>query len=1108
EVNDLLKKMKFSKDGQSIVSRAFNGQYLYQMPWYVLLGPAGSGKTTALENSGLHFPLADSLGMSFSGLAGTRDCDWFLSDEAVLLDTAGRFVSHNGDKARDERDWEEFLGLLQQYRPKQPVNGVVLTVSVADLLSDNADLLAKQAYDARKRIQEMRLKMGIDFPVYIMVTKLDVLSGFQEYFSFLDDEGRKQVFGFELPQAASEDSSQRLAAVAKEMQHLKANLDQQLYKVVGELPELAEKTTAFSFPEQFAQIQGQLNVFLKEVLKTSKYDPAINWRGVYFTSGTQTELSFNPVMDGFKSDLSLQDKYAHQGDGSVVARKNGYFLNALYQEVIFSEADLAGENHSWSKRKRMAYWAALSAMGLVGLAVSLLMINSYFNNKQYLGQVSVQTAALTDEFAALIEPPKLFNVLMYAQRIKDLANTADVANAQKPTLGYRYGLYQGYSINDVAEASYLRILQDQVMPTISQEVALSLREAEVAVDGEAYVYDALKAYLMMFNQSHFDADFMRGWLMKNIEIKNRQEITEDKLALFDQSLLALLKDKSIVPTVAYDVELVTLQQQAIARINLADLLYAQIKSVALRAAKTSDVSLVSFASMGGVQSQLVFRRVSGLPLKEPVSFLYTKEGYEQHLKPNIDAVIDAVYLDESWVLGDYASSNEMSKGEIKKDVERIYFNDYVTHWQQYVEDIRLITPKNLRESIQVAKLLSDKQSPLANIIRGISAQTSFGEANPVTDKLADKLTEGVLDRAANVISRNRVVSAVASSDDVRAAAAASIGANPVDLPLNIVPQHFAEFHALTDAEEGNPASIDNVVDAINDLYVYLFAVEMAINKGVDLPPEEPLVRYQAEINRLPFPFRGMLDGFVSEILVATTQLSNEKLLGELAAKAAPVRLSCQNLKSQGYPFIVNAKQDVSIKSFSDVFGPNGAYSKFLEGTDTGKKYAGNPELTISALFEKGSAFSSQFGFLYSANTLNKAFFQNSADEANISFTVRVIDLDPSIDSVSFSYDGQVYNYSHGPQVPMQFQWPAKDKNSIARIQVSGSDAGNKNAISEKGDWAIFRMLEQADRVNEVIAASNRVTAAYTFEGKRVLFEFISATPYNPFVLSRLRNFPC
>ena len=111
-------------------------QYLYQLPWYMFIGAPGSGKTTALVNSGLRFPLAERFGTDrIRGVGGTRNCDWWFTDEAVLIDTAGRYTTQESDRDADQAAWQGFLALLKKTRPRQPINGVLLTVSVPDLLA-------------------------------------------------------------------------------------------------------------------------------------------------------------------------------------------------------------------------------------------------------------------------------------------------------------------------------------------------------------------------------------------------------------------------------------------------------------------------------------------------------------------------------------------------------------------------------------------------------------------------------------------------------------------------------------------------------------------------------------------------------------------------------------------------------------------------------------------------------------------------------------------------------------------------------------------------------------------------------------------------------------
>ena len=113
-----------------------NRHSLYELPWYAFIGAPGSGKTTALVNSGLSFPLEQRSGRAkVRGVGGTRNCDWWFTDDAVFLDTAGRYTTQDSDPTSDTEGWKEFLALLSKFRPRRPLNGIILTISVQDLLA-------------------------------------------------------------------------------------------------------------------------------------------------------------------------------------------------------------------------------------------------------------------------------------------------------------------------------------------------------------------------------------------------------------------------------------------------------------------------------------------------------------------------------------------------------------------------------------------------------------------------------------------------------------------------------------------------------------------------------------------------------------------------------------------------------------------------------------------------------------------------------------------------------------------------------------------------------------------------------------------------------------
>ena len=191
---DLLKK--------SLGSR----HYLYEQPWYAIIGPPGAGKTTALLNAGLHFPLADQMGQgAIAGIGGTRLCDWWFTEDTVLIDTAGRYTTQDSNAAVDRAGWDAFLDLLKQTRPREPLNGLLIAFPLSDLaLAPPAERKAHAAA-IRSRVNELQTRFGVRIPVYALFTKADLIAGFTEFFDDLDREKRAQVWGTTFELTADDD---------------------------------------------------------------------------------------------------------------------------------------------------------------------------------------------------------------------------------------------------------------------------------------------------------------------------------------------------------------------------------------------------------------------------------------------------------------------------------------------------------------------------------------------------------------------------------------------------------------------------------------------------------------------------------------------------------------------------------------------------------------------------------------------------------------------------------------------------------------------------------------------------------------------------------------
>jgi type VI secretion system protein ImpL len=252
EAVSLLKESKKKKSGK--LASMFGGQFLYELPWYMFIGAPGSGKTTALVNSGLQFPLAERFGHeAIAGVGGTRNCDWWFTDEAVLLDTAGRYTTQESDRDADSAAWAGFLKLLSKYRPRRPINGALVTVSVADLLQQSAADMETHARALRARIQELHEQLNVRFPLYVLVSKTDLLPGFMEFFGEFSREEREQVWGttFEL---AGKDGNV-LAGFNERFDALEKRINDRLIDRLQVERDPQKRALLYTFPQHFSALK-------------------------------------------------------------------------------------------------------------------------------------------------------------------------------------------------------------------------------------------------------------------------------------------------------------------------------------------------------------------------------------------------------------------------------------------------------------------------------------------------------------------------------------------------------------------------------------------------------------------------------------------------------------------------------------------------------------------------------------------------------------------------------------------------------------------------------------------------------------------------------------
>ena len=349
------------------------GDALGALPWYVIIGPSGAGKTTALRSSGLPFPHAK--GGRVRGVGGTRNCDWWLSNDAVILDTAGRWATQEEDR----EEWLAFLDLLRQTRPKRPVNGILVAVSVTDLQGET-DEIAALAKTLRERIDEVMGRLDMVLPVYLLVTKCDLIAGFVEMFGDLRDKERGQIWGFTLPLAATVD--ERIEMFGGHLDELCEVVEQKAAVRLHEERRVEARFSIFEFPQQMATLRQPLTDLVTDLFAENVYQDAPTMRGAYFTSGTQEGRPIDRIMKSMADAFGVPARAA----AVAVSKPKSYFLHDLFTEVVFADKDVAIRSTRVMVRQRLKR-LALTGFALAAAAGFLFLpIRSYRESRDFIQQ--------------------------------------------------------------------------------------------------------------------------------------------------------------------------------------------------------------------------------------------------------------------------------------------------------------------------------------------------------------------------------------------------------------------------------------------------------------------------------------------------------------------------------------------------------------------------------------------------------------------------------------------------------------------------------------------------------------------------------------------------
>lgn len=450
------------------------GNPLYVLPWYLVIGESGSGKTSAVKNTNLSSSIAEV--HRKAEIAVTRNCDWWFFDKAIILDTAGRYTIPV-EEGRDKEEWKTFLTLLAKYRRREPLNGVIVTIAADKLLELDEAGLSDEGQSVRKRVDQLMRILGAKFPVYILVTKLDLVKGMVEFNDLLPKSGMDQAMGLlnrRLDSDWKDVLNRTMGNVTDKLKNLQRIL---IHKERMPEPEV------FLFINEFERLRYGLEIFLHGVFDENPYQVTPLLRGLFFSSaiqegrhGAETSKTF-----GLKKD-----------DIEQIVQNNGLYLKDIFKNILPSDRNLFSPLKEFMLWRRLTQDLGLLSWTVLWLCLCVFATFSYIVNRNALSVVTAdwyKPPAITDSLSV-----NLSSLVQMRSRVVDLWQ----ANRKwyVPWLGFK----ESMEAETVLKTRYLQLVRYGLLDPTDKTLAGTMAGSAVGEESTLDLIEYLEARIRLIQE--------------------------------------------------------------------------------------------------------------------------------------------------------------------------------------------------------------------------------------------------------------------------------------------------------------------------------------------------------------------------------------------------------------------------------------------------------------------------------------------------------------------------------------------------------------------------------------------------------------------------------
>lgn len=1007
-----------------VFREVFGARAVSALPWFLMIGFPGSGKSSLLQRANTQNRLHARLQQPLRDLVSAEHLDLFVSDQAVFIDPQGGLIAHpdsEGTTMVGEQAcrWQHLLRWLIGLRPRQPLNGVVWTIDLAWLAQ--ASRAERQVYTQvmHQRLQEIRLTFDTPMPLFLVLTKLDLLQGFEQTFQHLEQSARQAVLGVSFSRAADQ-KRDWAAEVDAFWQQWMAQLHALMPSQMQERADPSRNSALFAFTRQLAGIKHHVQGVLSDSLDAVLSGMLVP-QGIYISSVYQHGTQFDAFTSAASRRYQLPDPIPAAMHGESVT----FFVHRLFRHVIVPGAQWAGENRAYqaSRRRRLAW-----GVGSMALFSSLLLGGWHYYYR--VNAVAADQVLDTLQRVRAIPVPETSTATGYGDEwlprlnlLRGAALSFGHYRDRTSTLA-DLGLYQGMKLGPWGEAAYLQSLQLQFLPAIMRGLQAELSSAAAGSEQKLAI---LRVMRMLDDASGRNSALVEDFMATRWQQRfpTQGKVQEQLLQHLDYALrytnwiqARQQNDSAAIRAFAPFRESIYLAQRELGQMPLLQRLYQGLVSQATNQLPSSlmlrDEVGPSFDTVFALQDEVAGQIPRWL----------TRSGMNEFFLHQEQALF-ALAAQDAWVLGqrERVYLSDADRKALSRQISDRYVADYVTHWQSALAALDISPFASLEQALAVLSSVTGPSNPISRLVSTLDSNTR----PPIPGESQHSVVEESIPLR---ISRPFMsTTAVLAGSDDRASRMDELQGKLVELRRYL----------------------DQMVGASDPKQAALSALQHNLgNRHAD--PAFALRQYASS---LPTP----LNRWVEQLALQSAQLVTGLALSALNQRwQDEVVMPFNTNLASYYPFDMHAPKDVALSEMERFFAPGGTldgfYQRQLRPVMEGGLMRDLPLSTSQRDLQDQLA---------RATRIRQTFF-NSQGNLEIQFVLEPRDLTSNKRRSVLNLDGQLLEYAHGRRDKIPLVWPNTMRDGAeSKITLVPAERDlSPRSIGTVGPWAMFRLMQQGE----------------------------------------------